>query len=193
MNKDELRKAFADSLKKQANDKSTEASVEVENNNCGLYFNYKQDCFYRGEEANGLPHGKGVCINSRGDIYCGEWKNGIAEGRGIATYANGDCYRGEWRNGLANGKGVLNDVDGNYFWGEWTDGIRISINRRINKEGTYQFGEFDAIEDLTKGMETFDDGCQYGSFREGQLIKGIRIFYEDDKTETRVGTCRHIR
>ncbi|MGB1591776.1 MAG: membrane-binding protein, partial [Promethearchaeia archaeon] len=32
--------------------------------------------FYNGEWKNDLPHGKGTCTWSDGNVYEGEWKNG---------------------------------------------------------------------------------------------------------------------
>ena len=211
MNKDELRKAFAESLQKQTTDKTTNTRVEVENKNLYISFNYVEEYFYQGEKLNGLPHGKGVCIDSDGDIYAGDWKNGVPQGKGSVTYKDGGCYYGNWENGVAEGRGVFTYEDCTCICGEYKNGRECSVRTVIYEDGGCSCGEFNTNNILIKGtiiyadgaifsgefdpqegtqikgMEAYEDGCQYGSFCEGQLIKGIRIHYEDEKTETPAG------
>ena len=82
-------------------------------NNSVIYHEPKGS-FYRGQvNQAGSPHGKGIMIYLRGQIYEGEWFNGKRSGLG--NYIMGESsYYGEFKNNAPNGNGVEIKKDGIY-------------------------------------------------------------------------------
>ena len=115
-------------------------------------------------DKNGHIHGKGISVETNGDVYQGNWENGIMTGkakkifsngdvvnmihingttygRGKKTYENGDIYDGEWiksreRNIMVkSGFGKMIYKDGNIYEGNWVNGVRSGHGRIHCKNG----------------------------------------------------------
>ena len=55
------------------------------------------DCFrdrYKGDWKDGMMHGKGTFMWSKGDMYEGDWRAGKMHGHGVKKMGNGDVYEG---------------------------------------------------------------------------------------------------
>lgn len=50
---------------------------------------------YKGEWKDGMMHGRGTFMWSKGDMYDGEWRAGKMHGHGVKKMGNGDVYDGE--------------------------------------------------------------------------------------------------
>lgn len=50
---------------------------------------------YKGEWKDGMMHGQGTFMWSKGDMYEGDWKAGKMHGHGVKKMGNGDVYEGE--------------------------------------------------------------------------------------------------
>lgn len=77
---------------------------------------------YTGNLVQGSPHGQGVAIFSKGDIYDGQWVHGKRQGDGSIFYANGDKYVGQWWNDVIQGYGKRTDKNSNSYEGPFVDG-----------------------------------------------------------------------
>lgn len=51
---------------------------------------------YKGEWKDGMMHGKGTFMWSKGDMYEGHWRAGKMHGHGVKKMGNGDVYEGTW-------------------------------------------------------------------------------------------------
>ncbi len=49
---------------------------------------------YKGEWKDGMMHGKGTFMWSKGDMYEGHWRAGKMHGHGVKKMGNGDVYEG---------------------------------------------------------------------------------------------------
>lgn len=49
---------------------------------------------YKGEWKDGMMHGEGTFMWSKGDMYEGDWRAGKMHGRGVKKMGNGDVYDG---------------------------------------------------------------------------------------------------
>lgn len=49
---------------------------------------------YKGEWKDGMMHGKGTFMWSKGDMYEGDWLAGKMHGHGVKKMGNGDVYEG---------------------------------------------------------------------------------------------------
>jgi hypothetical protein len=79
---------------------------------------------YRGEMAQGRPHGRGIFLDRSGLRYDGEWSNGLMEGEGHLLLPNGDVYRGGFKAGRLHGHGVYIDAAGRTHDGGFFAGLR---------------------------------------------------------------------
>lgn len=50
---------------------------------------------YKGEWKDGMMHGKGTFMWSKGDMYDGHWRAGKMHGHGVKKMGNGDVYEGK--------------------------------------------------------------------------------------------------
>jgi hypothetical protein len=82
---------------------------------------------YRGDLANGRPHGFGSITVETGLSYEGEWKNGLMEGVGALRLPNGDEYAGDFLAGRPHGSGRYAAADGSVFEGAFRDGHRVPL------------------------------------------------------------------
>jgi hypothetical protein len=84
------------------------------NPNNSVIYHEPKGSFYRGEVNNsGSPHGIGIMIYLRGQIYEGEWLNGKREGLGHYIMGK-SSYFGQFKNNAPNGTGVENKKEGIY-------------------------------------------------------------------------------
>jgi hypothetical protein len=60
-------------------------------------FTYSNGDSYKGEMADGQPHGSGVMIYACGEEYTGCWLHGKHHGQGTKSWGDGIVYRGEWQ------------------------------------------------------------------------------------------------
>lgn len=63
---------------------------------------------YKGEWKDGMMHGKGTFMWSKGDMYEGHWRAGKMHGHGVKKMGNGDVYEGKTctRDGLEASTGT---------------------------------------------------------------------------------------
>lgn len=64
-------------------------------------------CYYSLEDLdeNTHFHGKGISVETNGDIYQGNWKNGIMVGKAKKIFNNGDIVNIVHTNGMTYGRG----------------------------------------------------------------------------------------
>jgi hypothetical protein len=70
---------------------------------------YKADSLFEGYFSDGMCHGVGRGITSKGDLYQGGFRQDSMDGQGFYVYHDGRIYEGEWQNNKKHGKGT-------YFW-----------------------------------------------------------------------------
>lgn len=59
---------------------------------------YSSGDYYVGETYNEKPHGMGIYIGRRGDMWYGEWKFGYRDGYGVYLPYQGEVSTGTWKN-----------------------------------------------------------------------------------------------
>ena len=84
---------------------------------------YKES-LYRGELAEGLRHGQGICVYEIGRVYEGQWVDDKRNGKGYERFSNGNQYLGEYQQGRVSGKGIYTWTNGDTYDGEWVNGIK---------------------------------------------------------------------
>src|ERR1051325_5307611 len=106
---------------------------------------------YRGDMANGRPHGRGTFIDRSGLRYDGDWVNGLMEGEGHLLLPNGDVYRGGFRTGRLHGQGIYIDATGKVYDGEFAAGLRDGTAQVAEANGvTYASFWINGIEDAAR-------------------------------------------
>mmetsp|Transcript_4416 Transcript_4416/g.4231 ORF Transcript_4416/g.4231 Transcript_4416/m.4231 type:complete len:267 (-) Transcript_4416:665-1465(-) len=97
-------------------------------------------------------------------IYRGEWANGTPHGKGTRYYTDGSIYIGYWQNGQSNGKGLFINSDGEWYEGMWKDSKFNGFGKHLSQEGQYYEGIFEA-NFIQNGSEVTFDGNKYeGNF-----------------------------
>jgi len=83
---------------------------------------WRRNFKYKGDlDENGLPHGKGEAICTRGHNYHGQWSHGKMHGLGIYYYPSGTFYMGQFENNRFNG-----------------DGFYLSARKKSKKNANYK-------------------------------------------------------
>ncbi|MBR2577357.1 MAG: hypothetical protein IKE38_00340 [Erysipelotrichaceae bacterium] len=115
---------------------------------------YPDGSWYSGEIIEGLPNGRGVFHDYRGDVYAGTFIDGDKHGEfvvetrdgdhiscefnsdaqyseGIIIYHNGDIYIGYIQELEPNGCGLMYKCDGTVLKGRFTDGKLADEQKEI--------------------------------------------------------------
>ncbi|ETP54039.1 hypothetical protein F442_01149 [Phytophthora nicotianae P10297] len=151
-------------------------------------------------------HGRGVYVNSEGDVYDGEWCDGVRHGAGKLTVANltksrpGEMadvvqYVGEWMEGKFHGIGSCKYKDGSEYSGAFNRGKRHGNGVLVLASGDRYEGQW--WQGLRHGQ-----GVSFskpsGTTREGAWKRGVEVsdgewlitFANGDKYS---GSCRRGR
>jgi hypothetical protein len=105
---------------------------------------------YRGEMANGRPHGWGRLELANGTAYEGDWVGGLMHGVGHLRHENGDEYVGEFVAGRFHGRGKHIAANGDVYEGPFTEGQR-------NGRGTLTpLGGTSRVTSWVNGAEVLD-------------------------------------
>lgn len=125
---------------------------------------------YKGQNKQGIKHGKGMYTLPNGIKYEGNWENDKMHGEGKLTYQSTYEYIGGFKNGSFYGEGILTRHDG------FGHIIKKSAGRFENGE----FIEGYLIEDINRGDWK---GFKYeGNFEDGAINgNGIMISYASGK------------
>lgn len=79
---------------------------------------------YQGNQLDGMFHGVGKFVSSKGQTLDGEWRMGaFLSGKASVVWPNGDRYDGDWKNAKPDGTGVEVWADGRRYEGQWRDGV----------------------------------------------------------------------
>ena len=84
---------------------------------------------YQGEKVNGVPHGQGSLVTSKGIRYDGAFFNGKPHGRGTMLWPSGMSYQGDWRAGKMHGQARYQLASGILYEGQMQ-------NSRYHGQGT---------------------------------------------------------
>lgn len=122
---------------------------------------------YKGDFANGLPHGKGVfeVKSTNGEIlvlYSGEFKNCLPEGDGCLVVAEKYNYDGEFKKGMPHGRGVLQYHSGKLIIGSFVDGkihgdaLLVGGDASSTTNVNYNLGKITRYCDFSEEEKTSD-------------------------------------
>ncbi|MDE0005053.1 MAG: hypothetical protein OXQ29_20380 [Rhodospirillaceae bacterium] len=158
---------------------------------------YEGEYYERERQGFKEPHGRGTLTlrpDRRADFpiksYKGEWADGAPHGQGILTLNDGTCYEGEWewyeqrRGNFSGNKSHWFDyVNADYWKLRGGQGTKTLPNG-VRYEGEWHSPDNESDEEIfvTKreallhgqGTETWPDGERYeGQWHEGKLYRGI--------------------
>ncbi|KAF4149226.1 MORN repeat domain-containing protein [Phytophthora infestans] len=158
---------------------------------------------YTGQWRANRFHGRGVYVNSEGDVYDGEWCDGVRHGAGKLTVASpemtrhGDVvqYVGEWMEGKLHGIGSCKYKDGSEYSGAFNQGKRHGNGIHVMVSGDRYEGQW--WQGLRHGQGVSFSKSS-GTTREGTWKRGVEVsdgewlitFANGDKYS---GSCRRGR
>jgi hypothetical protein len=97
---------------------------------------------YEGMWHDGMPHGFGLRVYSRGDCYTGAWVRGQKCGRGVMVWSSGSIYDGKWKDDKRHGRGTL-AVPGIWrYEGEWKEDKIHGHGTSVEEDGRTYNGEW---------------------------------------------------
>ena len=130
----------------------------------------KYDGNYYGDRKDGIPHGQGTMIWTKGEEYKGEWQNGKPHGKGRLTLTDKSFYDGEFKFGKLDGQGSSIIIEGHKYIGEFKDGKMHGQGTFTNVFGNKFVGE---MKDNMRwnGVYNYKDGKIIGKVVNGEKIK----------------------
>ncbi|MFC3608627.1 C13 family peptidase [Stutzerimonas tarimensis] len=133
---------------------------------------------FRGEQAEGRPHGQGRISYPSGGFYEGQFHDGRFAGHGVWQGASGDRYEGEFRDGLFHGLGHYQYADGARYRGEFRLGRMHGVGV-FEQEGLTYRGALEDDRYHGEGVLELPGERFSGTFRAGQL-EGLGEYRNDD-------------
>ena len=98
---------------------------------------------YEGFFSNGMCHGIGRGINSKGEVYEGDFANDLMEGKGYYIWEDGRIYEGQFYRDLKHGQGTMKWPDGFVYNGPWYESVQHGKGTITDPEGHIEPCEFD--------------------------------------------------
>ena len=140
---------------------------------------FRNGAKYAGDFLNGMAHGIGILIGSKGTIYKGQWIRNYQTGKGMKQYPDGSKYKGEFVKNKKDGEGTMYYPDGRVFAGEWVSDKPIidqdiqdddcPVEGTMSSTTTIIHSESGNDENQNLGEFVYEDGSRY----EGDLVQGL--------------------
>jgi hypothetical protein len=163
------------------------------------------ELIYKGETAEGVPHGKGRFYNLDQERVVGCFSLKDKFSAGAFPKRKGMRYKGEFKCGVADGTGVLESADGGFkYEGGFHNGLehgygKITLNGTVTYEGYFQNGlkhgkgclivpgtnhryTGDFVNGLKdgRGEEILEGGAFYRGQYKANLFHGMGEYYYAD-------------
>ena len=124
--------------------KNTKANYSKRTKEENGIIRFESGNYYKGEEKDGIRHGKGILYYKNGNIfYEGDWVDDSPEGNGKLIEENGNYYIGQFKKGLRHGKGKMYNKNGELTYeGDYVNDIEEGYGKKIIPSGSYYIGQF---------------------------------------------------
>ena len=140
---------------------------------------------YEGYFSDGMCHGVGRGITSKGDMYQGGFRQDSMDGHGFYVYADGRIYEGEWQNNKKHGKGTYFWPNGQIYRGDFKYDNCFGAGVLFYPDGKRFEGVWRDGKKHGRGIYVFPDGGQYQVIyqegkkqSEGKVLAGGRSIEE---------------
>jgi len=150
---------------------------------------------YRGDLADGRPHGEGRLESRSGEIYDGTFKHGVRDGQGMLVSNDGSRYEGAFRDGQPSGDGRLALNTGEIYVGAFAAGKRHGHGRTTLPGGTSYDSAWSMGKELGNQRDMVADAtlggllkAQSGGGAAGKVEIGIAI----DQRMTQESDMRYV-
>jgi len=147
---------------------------------------------YRGQTANGSPHGIGKKFWPDGSKYEGQWANGQMSGKGVLSFKDGRNYDGSFENSKLHGQGKMQYPDGSSYEGSWANGERSGQGKMKFADQSQYSGNWSANVQSGFGNQDYNSGNSYsGNFTAGQRHgDGAAVaYYHGDASNWCIDNC----
>jgi len=140
----------------------------------------RSGAMYRGQinEMSRRPDGKGIKVHGGSALYEGFWRDGMCHGLGRGINSKGEVYQGMFSDDAMEGEGFYYWPDGRIFEGTFIAGKKQGKGRFFWPSGQVYEGDFKHDDCHGVGVLFYPDGKRFdGTWKEGNKHgKGAYVF-----------------
>ena len=139
-----------------------------------ITFHNKDGSTYQGAWKNGLPHGKGVLIDTEGAVFEGTFVDGKPTD-GTLELEDGNVYQGSLNDlGMLHGTGTIIEINGARSSGTFVNNEPHGVFEILDENGNYSTGEFKHSQKHGMWYEEESDGSKWDVIYEKDEIVASR-------------------